>query len=90
MENPNLDYPCIESTVEFQAGPYEVRAWFNEIRISEFEQHSNEAFKEHARAHAHLSMGELAVFLAARPRVNAVHIKTKETGDGVVLYVNWP
>jgi len=85
---PEPKYPCIESTVEFVAGTYEVRAWINETEVKD--EYDNSAFKATAKACAHLPLGEFAKCLAAQPRVNAVHIKDIVTGDGIVPYVNWP
>ncbi|MCI0393278.1 MAG: ATP-binding protein [Acidobacteria bacterium] len=84
----SMNYPCIESTVEFRAGPYEIRAWINEAELKEDFQ--NEDFKESARTLAEMPLTKFAIALAALERVNAVHVKRITDGDGLVLYINWP
>ena len=81
-------FPCIESTVEFTAGRYEVRAWLNEDDVKS--EYDNSAFKADAMFHSRLPLGQYAEELARKARVNAVHVKDKTTGDGIVIYVNWP
>jgi len=83
---PRPDFPCIESTVEFTAGPYVVRAWINETELKD--EYDNEDFKRSARTFAAMTLIDFAVSLATLERVNAVHIR-RETGDGVVIYTVW-
>lgn len=84
----NLEFPCIESTVEFEAGDYIIRAWINEEELKD--EYDNEDFKAVALSFCYRPMGQLARTLARLPRVNAVHVKRKKNGDGAVAYVNWP
>jgi hypothetical protein len=81
-------FPCIESTVEFTAGRYEVRAWINEGELKD--DYDNSSFKADAIFRARLPLGQFAEQIARLQGVNAVHVKDRATGDGIVIYVNWP
>lgn len=83
-----MKYACIESTVEFVAGNYEIRAWFDESQVQV--NYSNVDFKIFAKNNAWRGMAELAELLAAKPKVNAVHIKDlTQDKDGICIYTIW-
>lgn len=82
-------YPCIESTLDFASCGYRVRVWINEQENAEV--FDNSELKQEIRTRCVvLSQHELAEWIAAQPRVNAVQVFDAQTGNGRVLYVNWP
>lgn len=84
-----MKYPCIESTLDFVSCGYRIRVWINERENAE--KFDNADLKAAIRSQcAAMEQKELAEWIAAQPRVNAVHVFDAPSGDGRVLYVNWP
>lgn len=85
-------YPCIESTIDLYAYGWLVRVWIDEGEVKE--SYGNTDLKEDIRLFVSTrpaaSMKEIATYVAGKDRVNAVQVKHAATGNGIVLYVNWP
>jgi hypothetical protein len=86
-----MKYPCVESTAEFVVNGMRIRIWRNE------DPHENKLMNAYDNSDIRLlarnHMGRaasMAWLIAAQLRINAVHVQDVETGDGLVIYVEWP
>jgi hypothetical protein len=88
-------YPCVESTAEFVERGMRIRIWRNEDPDPDHvkSRYDNADMRELVGHLAFLHEGDpasVAVLVAEQPRINAVQVQDIETGEGLVIYVEWP
>ena len=83
-----MDIAVIESMTKINTGFFIARVWRAEEKVQDV--YDNSDLVELAMTDRGIdNVKELALKLAAMPRVNAVEV-TDMAGEGVILYPEWP